>query len=68
MTLNVKKDATEEQVKDAFASAGIHFGKYMISKFYKNDLIVRAPQEIVDNVGCIYLMIDAGMKIDGTMF
>ncbi|MGB8353655.1 MAG: hypothetical protein WCD79_07205 [Chthoniobacteraceae bacterium] len=66
--LKVKRDASEEQVKDAFTRAGIHWEKWMSAQFSKDRLIVKASPDVVENIGCIDLMIDAGMKIEGTKF
>jgi len=66
--LGLRRDAPPAQVQDAFARAGIRWKYGMFAVFSNDHLLVKASQDLVDNVGCIYLMIDAGMKIDGMNF
>ena len=66
--LGLQRDAPPSQVQDALARAGIRWKHGMCGVFLNGHLVVKGSQDIIENVGCIYLMIDAGMKIEEMKF
>ncbi|MGB8352657.1 MAG: hypothetical protein WCD79_02090 [Chthoniobacteraceae bacterium] len=66
--LGLPRDSLPTQVQEALARAGIHWEKGMSAAFYKNRLVVKTSEDVMENIDSIYLMIDAGMKIEGTKF